>query len=98
MMVLPCSQLTILIVPASTFRRNDETMRGITPSTPTRTAATITSVSVMRVVSLVTVGVVRLGLTETDARYRTTVAGIVHIFYTDDIPRGDSNASLALFV
>src|SRR5438477_6472347 len=47
MIVLPCSQLTMRMVPASTFRRNDETMSGITPSTPTRTAATIISVSVI---------------------------------------------------
>jgi hypothetical protein len=47
MMVLPCSQLTIRMVPASTFRRNEETINGITPSTPIKMAATIISIWVI---------------------------------------------------
>jgi hypothetical protein len=47
MMVLPWSQLTILMVPASTFRKNEETMSGITPSTPTRTAAMMINICVI---------------------------------------------------
>src|ERR1700682_4755107 len=98
MMVLPCSQLTILMVPASTLRRNEETMSGITPSTPTRTAATMRSSGVMRVDPLVTVGFTRLGLTETDPGHRAAIARTIHFLDADDITRPDANASRAVCV
>src|SRR6267378_8100140 len=98
MIVLPCSQLTILIVPASTLRRNEETMSGITPSTPTRTAATMISICVMGVDPLVTVGVARFGLAETDAGHRTAIACTIYFLDADDITRPDANASGAVCV
>src|SRR3954469_19815115 len=94
MMVLPCSQLTMRMVPASTFLRNDDTMRGMTPSTPTSTAATMISISV--ICDILYDPANCSGLTEADARHHAAIACGIHFFDANGVagPHPDPRAPL----
>src|SRR5450756_1381221 len=95
MTVLPCSQLTIRMVPASTLRRNDE--RNYSEH-PDQDGGDNDQHLCHECFPLETVGVARLCLTETDSRHRTTITRIIDFLDADDITRPDSNAGFALLI